>query len=926
MATITKTPEECGYYSSTGGFQGWYTDASTRTLHVINSSAKWQYALYKATTAHNPSQVTAVSFDVTFTPISTYQDDATFVCSVYASDPRNDEPVATAQFSLIDNTDIKSTTHRFSFQGISFQANDIIGVRIQQTNRTSRSWMLTAPQISFTYTLPALGLSVSPATVYDISHSITGYTNEVKLDFTNRFDERLNGTLSYNSTVLRSFVVTASGDCIVDGGEVIEDDTPESCYIPCSGLFDISGATGNSIRVNVNINDGNGRTASGYFTLIKPQGGTISPIAPRSTSRNGNEQINFSWSYTGDGTLTKTELQWSTDNAAWSDLATINSSETTVSVAAYKFKAGTVYWRARATNSFGLTGSWCNSVSFTVTFPTLTVGLTPSELYVGSTIIADFTNRLDQQLTVRAYYNTTLLYETTTSRDSLAITCPETWFNTAGVTSNSMTVKIRAVDNLGRTSADATFTLRIPVLTVTLNKTSVVIGDTITATLSERAGRAVTLYFATYKSNQEITLAQQVVTSDDPVTVQCERSWFTDHSQLDNDKQITVRVTAATGSVQASVNFTLQYPALTADVSETSIKVGQRFTLNVTNGELERLTVTMTANSRTVATTETTSAQTTIPTDATYYARDSHSMSLTVTVTVSDKRGRTASDTFTLDANSGNMYPIVSSKQLLIVQLDSIPEEYSNTYIANVSRAKISLQIIFPSSAKAQRTVVTYDGNSMELFYNSSTNRYEATTVNPITDDTDFSITVTDQRGLTTTSTISLTGVVEYSAPSVSILNYHRCDSDHTANDSGAYCEMAVEYTISSINDTNAGTASVTSSIYTDSQTLQTYTQQVVYFFAADIEHSYDITVSLADKILTETRTVRLSTAGVIMDFLSGGKGIGLGKVAETQRMVEVNPEWRFRSANIEVKVENSMVDLGTLLAQIQQRLTNGGL
>jgi len=297
-------------------------------------------------------------------------------------------------------------------------------------------------------------------------------------------------------------------------------------------------------------------------------------------------------------------------------------------------------------------------------------------------------------------------------------------------------------------------------------------------------------------------------------------------------------------------------------------------------------------------------------------------MSLTVTVTVSDKRRRTASDTFTLDADSGNMYPIVRYKQLLIVQPDSIDEEYSNTYIANVSRAKISLKIIFPSYAKAQRTVVTYDGNSMELFYNSSSDRYEATTVNPITDDTDFLITVTDQRGLTTTSAMSLTGVVEYSAPSVNILNYHRCNEDHTANDSGAYCEMTVEYTISSINDTNAGTASVTSSIYTDSQTLQAYTQQVVYFFAADIEHSYDITVSLADKILTETRTVRLSTAGVIMDFLAGGKGIGLGKVAEIAECVEVSPEWKFKAAVIEL----NGTDLGTLLAQIQQRLTNGGL
>ena len=657
------------------------------------------------------------------------------------------------------------------------------------------------------------------------------------------------------------------------------------------------------------------------------ESGRINPIAPRSTSKNLNEQIAFSWSYSGDGTLSNTELQWSTDNATWSSLATVNNGDTTWTAPAYKFSIGTVYWRARATNSYGLTGDWCSSASFTGTYPTLSVSLTPSELYVGSTITADFTNRLSQQLTVRAYYNTTLLYETTTSRDSLTITCPETWFSTAGVTSNSMSVKIRASDNLGRTSADATFTLRIPVLTMTLNKTSVVIGDTITATFGERIGRTVALSFKTTKNNSNITLFSDNVTQDS-ITITCPKTWFTSHSELDNDNTITVQVTASAGSNQVIKSFEFKYTTLSVDVSETSITVGQSFTIDVTNRELEQLTVTMTANSRTVATTTATSDQKTISTDISYYnnAQDSKSTSLNVTVTVSDQRGRTASDTFSLSAYSSSMLPHISSVQSSIVQPQNVSSEYPNTYIANISKVKVSVRVTFPTLAGASRAVVNYSGTSMNLMYNGSTGYYEATTTNPITEDTTFQVFITDERGFKSSSSTSVTDVVAYSAPTVNIINYHRCDADHTANDSGAYCEMTVEYTISSIDNTNVGTASVTSSIYTDSQTLQTYTQQIVYFFAADIEHSYDIVVSLADKIMSDSRTVRLSTAGVIMDFLSGGKGIGLGKVAETQRMVEVNPEWRFRSANIDVKVENNMVDLGALLAQIQQRLTNGGL
>ena len=486
-----------------------------------------------------------------------------------------------------------------------------------------------------------------------------------------------------------------------------------------------------------------------------------------------------------------------------------------------------------------------------------------------------------------------------------------------------MQVQIIASDEIGRTSPAATLILRIPVLTMNLNKTSVVIGDTITATFGERNGRTVALSFKTAKNSSNITLFSGNVTRDS-IVITCPKTWFTSHSELDNDNTITVQVTASAGSNQVVKSFEFKYTTLSVDVSDTSITVGQSFTIDVTNRESEQLTVTMTANSHTVATTTATSDQKTITTSVSYYnnAQDSRSTSLIVTVTVSDQRGRTASDTFSLSAYTSSMFPYISSVQSSIVQPQNVSTNYPNTYIANISKVKVSVRVTFPTLAGASRAVVNYSGTSLNLTYNASTGYYEATTINPITEDTTFQVSITDERGLKSTSSTSVTGVVDYSTPTVNVINYHRCDADHTANDSGAYCEMTVEYTISSIGNTNVGTASVTSSIYTDSQTLQTYTQQIVYFFAANIEHSYDIVVSLADKIMSDSRTVRLSTAGVIMDFLSGGKGIGLGKVAETQRMVEVNPEWTFQSANIRVKVDDNMVDLGSLLSTILSRLS----
>lgn len=98
-----------------------------------------------------------------------------------------------------------------------------------------------------------------------------------------------------------------------------------------------------------------------------------------------------------------------------------------------------------------------------------------------------------------------------------------------------------------------------------------------------------------------------------------------------------------------------------------------------------------------------------------------------------------------------------------------------------------------------------------------------------------------------------------------------------------------------------------------------------------DMERTYDITITLSDLITSTTYTVRLSTAGVIMDFLHDGKGLALGKVAEHQGMVEVNPEWTFQSEKMKVRVKDGtddkgLYDIGQLLCQIINRMNNGGL
>ena len=209
MATITKMPELYGYIRDNNGssdFFGWYstTPGAMVRLQTTNYSSGYyylQYALYKAKTPINPSTITGVTLELTFSPVSGHQNDGIFRCAIFNVDPRNNFSAIATQDITITNSG-SAVTKKFSFTGLNFTANDIIGFAVQKREGASGNWDVYNPVTSITYTPPTLGMSVSPSTVYDIVTSITGYTNEVKLDFTNRANKKLNGTLLYTKTVV----------------------------------------------------------------------------------------------------------------------------------------------------------------------------------------------------------------------------------------------------------------------------------------------------------------------------------------------------------------------------------------------------------------------------------------------------------------------------------------------------------------------------------------------------------------------------------------------------------------------------------------------------------------------------------------------------------------------------------------------------
>ena len=179
--------------------------------------------------------------------------------------------------------------------------------------------------------------------------------------------------------------------------------------------------------------------------------------------------------------------------------------------------------------------------------------------------------------------------------------------------------------------------------------------------------------------------------------------------------------------------------------------------------------------------------------------------------------------------------------------------------------------------------------------------------------------------------------VYGYFIPSITTFSVHRCavnssgsyiydGTRYSKNDYGAYCliEWGVKFT--SLGDSNTRNMTIKYGTTTQTITLTAYEQSGYMVVPANTERTMDVTIRLWDKYTTGgvTSTTRLSTAGVLIDWLSGGKGMAVGKVAETRNMLDINPDWRllFYQATVGNYNGTTDADLIAWMHDIDDRLT----
>ena len=276
---------------------------------------------------------------------------------------------------------------------------------------------------------------------------------------------------------------------------------------------------------------------------------------------------------------------------------------------------------------------------------------------------------------------------------------------------------------------------------------------------------------------------------------------------------------------------------------------------------------------------------------------------LSWTVTVSHNLDGSASVPFVLDAYAQSQSGVSSyntsfSSKSAALTLTGTPSQpptigtptasvvdltgnFPNNYIAGYTKVKVRATVTPYNTATISSVKLSYaGGTTVNMTLNNGA--YEATTAQPITGNTTFTVTATDSNGQTASKTVSVTGVVPYTAPSITIdPDYtYRCDSGGTKTDGGTYYKVkATANYYSSLSGNSITTFNVKIGSGT-ATALTSGTQSGAISGMTDPTKRYTITLTVQDKVsaaVTRTYVLEGMTRNVVIRRSSGGTYVGVG-------------------------------------------------
>ena len=349
------------------------------------------------------------------------------------------------------------------------------------------------------------------------------------------------------------------------------------------------------------------------------------------------------------------------------------------------------------------------------------------------------------------------------------------------------------------------------------------------------------------------------------------------------------------GTISASANITLDSIPRASSVSATNMTMGSAGTITISRASssfTHTLTYSFGNTSGTIITkTTATSVKWTPPLSLASQIPNATSGTCTITCTTYNGNTNIGSKTCTLTVSvPASVKPTISS--LTASRIDGEVPSAWGIYVQTKSKVKLTINGAagsYGSTIKSYSiTGGGYSGSASTLttgFLNNS---------GTIT----FKATVTDSRGrVSAEASVSIT-VTAYSPPYFNSSLSQRCLSNGTLDDDGTYIHALVSFGYSSCGGKNTLKTSVqykhvSATQWTDAGV--TFASNTAFTYGKgqiSTETSYDVRYTLEDAFSTISIQEIVSTAAVVMDFKSGGKGVAIGKVSERDNTFEVAENW----------------------------------
>lgn len=247
----------------------------------------------------------------------------------------------------------------------------------------------------------------------------------------------------------------------------------------------------------------------------------------------------------------------------------------------------------------------------------------------------------------------------------------------------------------------------------------------------------------------------------------------------------------------------------------------------------------------------------------------------------------------------------------------------SGLYVQGKTTAKLTATAA--SSGGATIKSYTYSGPNVTASANSTTVTANTITTAAIKSSgtLTYTVKVQDSRGRTASRNVTIS-VQAYSTPTIGPVAVQRCDANGNISQSGTYARYTVNSSYASVGGKNTRTVTVAYSSnngtsYSGETTLQAATDTAstktgTYGGGAfALASTYILRFTIKDAYgATKTVTAPLQSAARPINIKSNGKGIGIGKMAETDNLLDVSWNERVRG---NLSVDGNTAISGTLIA-----------